>query len=48
VRAKLKKASKVSQLLFSAAYNYKLFLLKSGVPFGWVPGWGMDQGGAHG
>lgn len=34
VRAKLKKASKVSQLLFSAAYNYKLFLLKSGVPFG--------------
>lgn len=34
VRGKLRKAGAVSRALFNAAFNYKLFLLKQGVPFG--------------
>lgn len=34
VRGKLKKAGPIANLLFNAAYNYKLFLLKRGLPFG--------------
>ncbi|PSC75938.1 acetyl-synthetase [Micractinium conductrix] len=33
VRSKLKKAGGVAQFLFNAAFNYKLFLLKQGLPF---------------
>ncbi|KAI7842469.1 hypothetical protein COHA_003823 [Chlorella ohadii] len=42
VRGKLRKAGAVSRALFNAAFNYKLFLLKQGVPFG-VAGAGVDQ-----
>lgn len=35
VRAKLRKSGPVSQALFNAAYAYKLFLLKRGLPYGW-------------
>ena len=31
---KLKKAGAISNMLFNAAYAYKLFLLKRGVPYG--------------
>jgi hypothetical protein len=34
VRGKLKKAGAISNMLFNAAYTYKLFLLKRGVPYG--------------
>jgi hypothetical protein len=34
VRGKLKKAGAISNMLFNAAYAYKLFLLKRGVPYG--------------
>jgi long-chain acyl-CoA synthetase len=34
VRAKLRKSGPVAQALFNAAYTYKLFLLKRGLPYG--------------
>ena len=34
VRSKLRKASGLARTLFNAAYHYKLFLLRQGVPFG--------------
>ena len=33
VRAKLKKAGRLQQALFNAAFSYKLFLLRQGLPF---------------
>ncbi|KAL4444107.1 hypothetical protein ABPG75_011844 [Micractinium tetrahymenae] len=42
VRGKLKKAGPLANLMFNAAYNYKLFLLKRGLPFG-VAGALVDQ-----